>query len=36
LIRGDFLEGDLIEVDAQPGATELLFKKVEQPILVEK
>jgi ATP-dependent Clp protease ATP-binding subunit ClpA len=36
LIRGDFLEGDTVEVDAQPGATDLLFKKVDQPTLVEK
>ena len=36
LLRGDFLEGDTIEVDAQPGATELQFKKVDQPALVEK
>jgi ATP-dependent Clp protease ATP-binding subunit ClpA len=36
LIRGDFVEGDTIEVDAQPGAAELQFKKMEQPTLVEK
>ena len=36
LLRGEFLEGETIEVDAQPGATELQFKKVEQPELVEK
>ena len=36
LLNGEFLEGDTIEVDAQPGATELQFKKADQPVLVEK
>jgi ATP-dependent Clp protease ATP-binding subunit ClpA len=36
LIRSEFLEGETIEVDAQPGATELQFNKLEQPVLVEK
>jgi len=36
LLRGEFLEGETIEVDAQPGATELQFNKADQPTLVEK
>ena len=36
LLRGEFTEGETIEVDTQPGATELQFNKVEQPVLVEK
>jgi len=36
LLHGEFLEGETIEVDAQPGATELQFRKVDQPALVEK
>jgi ATP-dependent Clp protease ATP-binding subunit ClpB len=35
LLHGEFLEGETIEVDAQPGATELQFKKADQPALVE-
>ena len=35
LLNGDFLEGETIEVDAQPGASELQFEKVDQPELVE-
>jgi ATP-dependent Clp protease ATP-binding subunit ClpB len=35
LLNGDFLEGETIEVDAQPGAAELQFEKVDQPELVE-
>jgi ATP-dependent Clp protease ATP-binding subunit ClpB len=42
LLHGEFLEGETIEVDAEPGATELQFKKASvekgeaQPTLVEK
>ena len=36
LLRGEFLEGETIEVDSQPGASELQFKKVDQDALVEK
>ncbi len=36
LLRGEFQEGETIVVDAQPGATELLFTKQEQPSLVEQ
>ena len=35
LLHGEFQEGETIEVDAQPGATELLFRKTGQPVLVE-
>jgi ATP-dependent Clp protease ATP-binding subunit ClpA len=35
LLRGEFTEGETIEVDTQPGATELQFNKVDQPVLVE-
>ena len=36
LLHGEFLEGETIEVDAQPGATELQFRKLDQPVLAEK
>jgi ATP-dependent Clp protease ATP-binding subunit ClpA len=36
VLHGEFLEGETIEVDAEPGATELQFKKLDQPELVEK
>ena len=36
LLNGDFQEGDTMEVDAQPGADGLQFKKADQPELVEK
>jgi ATP-dependent Clp protease ATP-binding subunit ClpA len=36
LLRAEFVEGETIEVDAQPGVTELQFNKVDQPELVEK
>ena len=35
LLHGDFLEGETIEVDAQPGVTDLQFRKADQPALVE-
>jgi len=36
LLHGEFLEGETIEVDAQPGATELQFRKLDQPVLAGK
>jgi ATP-dependent Clp protease ATP-binding subunit ClpA len=36
LLHGEFLEGETIEVDAQPGVSELQFKKAGQPELAEK
>jgi ATP-dependent Clp protease ATP-binding subunit ClpB len=36
LLRGDFHEGETIEVDAKPGASELEFRNVGQPALVER
>ncbi|HEY6335878.1 MAG TPA: AAA family ATPase, partial [Alphaproteobacteria bacterium] len=36
LLRGDFHEGETIEVDAKPGASELEFRNAGQPALVER
>jgi len=36
LLHGEFLEGETIEVDVQPGVPELQFKKADQPSLVEQ
>ena len=36
LLHGEFLEGETIEVDVQPGVPELQFKNAGQPSLVEQ
>jgi ATP-dependent Clp protease ATP-binding subunit ClpB len=36
ILHGEFVEGETIVADAEPGAAELQFRKVDQPELVEK